>query len=1319
MLNDVGDVLFLTHLAQADDVDWFELPVEQGDRLSVFLSNLPADYDVLLFGPTQAPFRGTPSRSVAPSPDGGLSLLGEDNAVNADIGGDIDTTSPSPDLQLYGVSSRRGTTSERIDTGALPGGTYYLEVTGYNGASSGSPYSLRARTTPTDGGGACAAIPAAGPATLTIPAAVRTVTADTTTIVLTHVGRLQRSYPGSASVAVNAVVDFVNEVNAAPAQFAGTSAAVVTLDDLSAFAAWDQDPCDPDRANDVVSQVGARIDGIRASFPNIQNIVLVGADDQIPFARMKDAVPAHNEEDYSSTFDGSSPLKAALSLGYVLSDNPYASSRPLAVGPRELFVPELGIGRLVESPADIATALGNFTDFHGELDPQTALSTGYDFLTDGADAVADELITPEGRFEATDVDRLNTDDWTRDDLRQSWLGSSAATAADVVSVNAHFDHYRALPADQDSSGVLTDPFGLGDVTGSADGSLAGAIVFSMGCHMGLSVSDISVAGTLHDDWAQVLSAEGAIVAGNTGYGYGDDTVVGATEELMRQFARRLDGSMTVGEAMAFAKQQYTADLLVVSPFDEKVVSQVVFYGLPMYRLADGEPAQPPDNSPTVTDPVTGLQAMPVTVSTPVDVPGGLESQNPSGGNGQFYAVNGEIQATPYQPVQPRTTSDVTQAGQDARGALLMGLTSIDRAMPNPVIMTPTDDVTGANPEARVDGAFFPSALQSIGRRQDVTGIRDQLVVVPGQFRDDSSTTTGGGVQRLFTQTSAVVYYAPDGNTDVVPPVITSTSAAIVGSSAAFTVSATDNAGISRVNVLYSTPPANPSSPRTWSSVDLALAGSVYSGAGLVPSGVTEVDYFVQVVDTGGNVAVGSNKGVNYTDAPLGLAARSDQQAAFDLLAADRHTRSVHRRRTGHGHRSPERRRSGQHPDRRRGADQRHLHHDQRSRPPHGRLHRSGRFVGDGDLLHRHRGHAAHAADGHRPHGDRRSAVGLVHVEPVSRDHRRGRDVGRRQDQVPHRIRAVHDRQRVQRHGARQRAGHLDRRVRGDRRQRTRGRGRIAPGQVRLTASSDHPRDAGGRRHVHDRSGGQRRLQLRRCLRRLRPRCCQWLHGHQGSRSGDRHRNRRDQVVHRHHQGRCRKHDLDHAQLLGGPQLRADVGQHLHHAARRCAEVHVVGLEAARQLRMAERTGWSHRHRVGPTDVHDDRDRLGARVRRDGRHLPDQRDRAHRTLGPVRPRLRLRHEERRQQDRLARHPTMGGGPDHGCARGLHSSAGRPVSGFEQHPEDQRRQGRSQCPLLVEADDDPGHDATGHPAGDDQGHRARQPAPGPMVSRGRSP
>ena len=138
-MNEVDDVLFLTHLASATDVDWFRIPVAQGEQLSVYLSNLPADYDLLLYGPAKAPLRGTPSRVLPPSPDGGWSLLGEENAANALVAADIATTPPSDDWELYGVSSRRGTTSERIDTGALPAGDYAVKVVGYNGATERVP----------------------------------------------------------------------------------------------------------------------------------------------------------------------------------------------------------------------------------------------------------------------------------------------------------------------------------------------------------------------------------------------------------------------------------------------------------------------------------------------------------------------------------------------------------------------------------------------------------------------------------------------------------------------------------------------------------------------------------------------------------------------------------------------------------------------------------------------------------------------------------------------------------------------------------------------------------------------------------------------------------------------------------------------------------------------------------------------------------------------------------------------------------------------------------------------------------------------------
>ena len=219
----------------------------------------------------------------------------------------------------------------------------------------------------------------------------------------------------------------------------------------------------------------------------------------------------------------------------------------------------------------------------------------------------------------------------------------------MVSVNAHFDHYRALPADQDANGLLTDPFDARRRDRRRRGSLDGSIVFSMGCHMGLSCRTSPLPAARRGLGADA-QRRGRIVAGNTGYGYGDDTVVGATEDLMRQFARRLDGTMTVGQAMAFAKQQYIADLLIVSPFDEKVVSQVVLYGLPMYRLADGEPRfrrrQPADGGRPGHRPPRPA----TTVATPIGR--AASSPRPPRTGAGHYTVNDEIQATPTSRSSP-------------------------------------------------------------------------------------------------------------------------------------------------------------------------------------------------------------------------------------------------------------------------------------------------------------------------------------------------------------------------------------------------------------------------------------------------------------------------------------------------------------------------------------------------------------------------------------------------------------------------------------------------------------------------------------------
>ncbi len=202
------------------------------------------------------------------------------------------------------------------------------------------------------------------------------------------------------------------------------------------------------------------VDQIERDNPTLQNLVIVGADDQIPFARLADGATDSNERDYgASTFAGESNVEAdALSLGYYFSDNPYASPQPLGVGSATLYTPQLAVGRLVESAPEIESALTRFVNSGGDLDATASFTTGYSFLTSGAQAVSANLaangLTPQSLISET---------WSHSQL-DSALDPGTAPAVD--SLNAHFDFSRALPAIDNANGVDTNLFTTTDVRSS-------------------------------------------------------------------------------------------------------------------------------------------------------------------------------------------------------------------------------------------------------------------------------------------------------------------------------------------------------------------------------------------------------------------------------------------------------------------------------------------------------------------------------------------------------------------------------------------------------------------------------------------------------------------------------------------------------------------------------------------------------------------------------------------------------------------------------------------------------------------------------------
>ena len=147
----------------------------------------------------------------------------------------------------------------------------------------------------------------------------------------------------------------------------------------------------------------------------------------------------------------------------------------------------------------------------------------------------------------------------------------------------------------------------------------------MGCHAGLNVPDVLVGPPL-DDWAETLAREGAVFGGNTGYGFGDTATVAYSERLTALFASHLDRSLTVGQAWMQAIQDYWSTLQTVGVYDEKVMAEATFYGLPFYGVGKAPAPVPffpkttrsaaaaPVISPLAVDPITGLEAAPFTVA---------------------------------------------------------------------------------------------------------------------------------------------------------------------------------------------------------------------------------------------------------------------------------------------------------------------------------------------------------------------------------------------------------------------------------------------------------------------------------------------------------------------------------------------------------------------------------------------------------------------------------------------------------------------------------------------------------------------------------
>jgi hypothetical protein len=849
------DTLYVSYVANGKDVDYSTLHIDPtnapaGSRIKLFLSHLHSDDDLAVFGAAQQPLRSSPLTAIPltsiPTTDQPVQLGQQSQSLAADTAQDIPLP---PGKTLLGVSDNRGTADEEIDltsTGLTD--DLLIQVSSYDGNPTTDPYVLRVEIDPPPALPPCTQNAPAG--TGATEASMPTIASSTQTLILFDEQRLGQYYTPSDAAAVYTKLK-------AYAARSDVNGAIVPVEAdpgvAAAYTAWDANLCSPAAANAVVRAIGGLLDTLEAGHPNLKSIVVVGEDNVIPFARLLDETQQANELGFQSTFGYvNNEYVGAVANGYLLSDDPYADADPQPLLGGSLYVPKLALGRLVETPQDIEKQLDAYQATNGLANPQTKLVTGYDFLSDGSQAVDSAL----GR--TPNPNNLISETWTADQLRGALLPATGAPLID--SLNAHYDQHRALSAQGNATHDESAPnlFTTTDLRGQ---NLAGRIVFTMGCHAGFSLFDglsyFSGDTTPTDftfDWPQAYMAGGAIeFMGNTGYGLGDTAAVAYSERLNQLFAQRLDGTMTIGEALEYAKQEYVGDLGVLSLYDAKVGNEATLYGIPTYRLGTGTPPAAPPAAPTHVDPATGLVASDFNVAPTF-------TSHTNASLGDYYSASDPngigIQVTNRRPIEPLTSLDVTQPGTTAHGVLLTGLTSHD--VPGFKVAFGRVTVDSSAIEPQLTGLVdFPASIQSLATIATPNGQRQRAVLIAGHFASGASGSVGD--QRLFDRLAGTVLYSQ--STDFTKPTIQNVQVVQAGSGVGFSADVPDT-DVKEVVALYL------DSSNTWQRIDLACttAGRCTGGGPLTG---TTVDYVVQAVDSAGNVGINANKAAAANVAPSG------------------------------------------------------------------------------------------------------------------------------------------------------------------------------------------------------------------------------------------------------------------------------------------------------------------------------------------------------------------------------------------------------------------------------------------------------------------
>lgn len=328
-------------------------------------------------------------------------------------------------------------------------------------------------------------------------------------------------------------------------------------------------------------------------------LLLVGDDDILPFYRYNDP---YNDEKTWNVNSATNPAILATDHDYFFTDNPYADlggGTDWQTGDIELWN-----GRLLgETAADMLQLLEEAVNWDNGRTGGIVMASvdGWELGLEPDDGRAGEIADLHdvpglfiGRGFTVRNDNTPAGEVQTIDVMSPWEGGSVswnnnfrnaannAGGMDLFFIGGHdgYDH-AVIPGDD------FDPGDTPTVYTRFDNDHPFAMI--VGCHGGTPVPDIDLDGGIDNCMVYDLIHEGArSYIGATGFSYGSPNNLHKCtwgERLIQRYFDNLlmpggSNSMTIGKALAEAKQDYTFGFGSKDALDRKTVTEFQLYGVP-------------------------------------------------------------------------------------------------------------------------------------------------------------------------------------------------------------------------------------------------------------------------------------------------------------------------------------------------------------------------------------------------------------------------------------------------------------------------------------------------------------------------------------------------------------------------------------------------------------------------------------------------------------------------------------------------------------------------------------------------------------------